>query len=419
MKKTAVVAAAALLLAGLVWVLGFRNKETGPKYRTAKIDKGNVTQTVTATGTISAVTTVSVGSVVSGIVAALHADFNKEVKKGSLLAELDPTPFQARVAQSQAALDKAKVDARNAEISLRRQKALEDQGLAPQADLDQAQANFDSARAAVAQAQANLEQSQTDLKNSRIVAPIDGVVVARQYDVGQSVAASFQAPTLFTIAQDLTKMQVSADVSESDIGQCKVGQPVRFTVDAYPDQTFRGTISQIRLNASVNQNVVTYPVIVEVPNPDLALRPTMTANVVIDVATVQDVLRVPNAALRWRPEEKDGAAASSPEERAARSGGSSGSTGAARQFGQTSGKRAPKPGQTIYTIGASGQGEPKPVEIRTGISDGRFTQIAGGDLKEGDTVVVGLVTAKADASSVPGAARGPGAPGGPGSSRRF
>ena len=419
MKKTAVVAAAALLLAGLVWVLGFRNKETGPKYRTAKIDKGNVTHTVTATGTISAVTTVSVGSVVSGIVAALHADFNKQVKKGSLLAELDPTPFQARVAQSQAALDKAKVDARNAEISLRRQKALEDQGLAPQADLDQAQANFDSARAAVAQAQANLEQSQTDLKNSRIVAPIDGVVVARQYDVGQSVAASFQAPTLFTIAQDLTKMQVSADVSESDIGQCKVGQPVRFTVDAYPDQTFRGTISQIRLNASVNQNVVTYPVIVEVPNPDLALRPTMTANVVIDVATVQDVLRVPNAALRWRPEEKEGAAApSSPEERAARSGGSRGSAGAARQFGQTSGKRAPKPGQTIYTIGATGQGEPKPVEIRTGISDGRFTQIASGDLKEGDTVVIGLVTAKADASSVPGAAR-PGAPGGPGSSRRF
>jgi HlyD family secretion protein len=417
MKKTAIVAAGALLLAGLVWVVGFRNKETGPKYRTARVDKGDVTQTVTATGTISAVTTVSVGSVVSGIVAALHADFNKEVKKGSLLAELDPTPFQARVAQSQAALDKAKVDARNAEISLRRQKSLEEQGLAPQADLDQAQANFDSARAAVAQAQANLEQSQTDLKNSRIVAPIDGVVVARQYDVGQSVAASFQAPTLFTIAQDLTKMQVSADVSESDIGQCKVGQPVRFTVDAYPDQTFRGTISQIRLNASVNQNVVTYPVIVEVPNPDLALRPSMTANVVIDVATARKVLRVPNAAMRWRPEEKEGgAAASSPEERAARMGSDRGSAGAQRQFSQTAGKRSPKAGQTIYTIGTPQAGEPKPVEIRTGISDGRFTQVVGGSLEEGETVVIGLVTAKADASNVPGAARGPG---GPGSGRRF
>jgi HlyD family secretion protein len=419
MKKTAIVAAAALLLAGLVWVVGFRNKETGPKYRTAKVDRGDVTQTVTATGTISAVTTVSVGSVVSGIVAALHADFNKEVKKGSLLAELDPTPFQARVAQSQAGLEKAKVDARNSEIALRRQKALGEQGLAPQADLDQAQANFDSARAAVAQAQATLEQSLTDLKNSRIVAPIDGVVVARQYEVGQSVAASFQAPTLFTIAQDLTKMQVSADVSESDIGLCKVGQPVRFTVDAYPDQTFRGTISQIRLNASVNQNVVTYPVIVEVPNPDLALRPSMTASVVIDVATARKILRVPNAALRWRPEEKEGAAASSAEERAARSGSDRGFPGAMRQFGQTAGKRAPKPGQTIYTIGASGQGEPKAAEIRTGISDGRFTQVAGGDLKEGDTIVIGLVTAKADASSIPGGARGPGVPGGPGSGRRF
>jgi HlyD family secretion protein len=421
MKKTAIVALGALLVAGLVWVLGFRNKDIGPKYRTAKVDLGNVTQTVTATGTISAVTTVQVGSVVSGIVSALHADFNKEVKKGSLLAELDPTPFQARVAQSQASLDKANVDTRNAEISLRRQKALQDQGLAPQADLDQAQANFDSARAAVAQAQASLEQSQTDLKNSRIVAPIDGVVVARQYDVGQSVAASFQAPTLFTIAQDLTKMQVSADVSESDIGLCKVGQPVRFTVDAYPEQTFRGTISQIRLNASVNQNVVTYPVIVEVPNPDLALRPTMTANVIIDVATARKSLRVPNAALRWRPEEKEGtaAAALSTEERAARGGAARGSAGASRQLGETSGKRKPKPGQTIYTLSAAGLGDPKAVEIRTGISDGRFTQVVGGELKEGDTVVIGLVTTKADASTVPGAARGPGAPGGAGGGRRF
>ena len=158
--------------------------------------------------------------------------------------------------------------------------------MAPQADLDQAQANYDSAVATVAQAQANLQQTQTDLRNSKIVAPIDGVVVDRQYDVGQSVAASFTAPTIFTIAQDLTKMQVSADVSESDIGMCKVGQPVRFTVDAYPDQVFRGTISQIRLNATVNQNVVTYPVIINVSNPDLALRPNMTANVSIDVAVV-------------------------------------------------------------------------------------------------------------------------------------
>ncbi len=259
MKKTAIVTLGVLLLGGLVWVVGFRGKDAGPKYRTAKVDKGSVTQTVTATGTLSAVITVKVGSAVSGNVAALHADFNKVVKKGDLLAELDPAPFQAKVEQGQAALQKAEVDARNADISLRRQAALKEQGLAPQADFDQAQANADSAKAAVAQAKATLEQATTDLRNSKIVAPIDGVVVDREYDVGQSVAASFQAPTIFTIAQDLTKMQVSADVSESDIGMCKVGQPVRFTVDAYPDQIFRGTISQIRLNATVNQNVVTYP----------------------------------------------------------------------------------------------------------------------------------------------------------------
>ena len=419
MKKAAVVAGAVLALAALVWVVGFRGKESAPKYRTAKVDVGSVTQTVTATGTLSAVTTVKVGSVVSGNVAVLHADFNKQVKKGDLLAELDPVPFQEKVDQMKAAREKAQVDVRNNEIGLRRQKALHDEGLAPEADLDQAQANRDSSVAALGQAEANLRQAETDLRNSKIVAPIDGVVVDRQYDVGQSVAASFQAPTIFTIAQDLTKMQVSADVSESDIGMCKVGEPVRFTVDAYPDQVFRGSISQIRLNATVNQNVVTYPVIIEVSNPDLALRPNMTANVTIDVATARDVLRVPNAALRFRPEEKEASAPpptpASPEERAAKSVGEKGATGAMRQFGRTAGSgKRPKPGQTVYTVGATGAGEPEPVEIQAGITDGRYTQVKGGNLKAGDTVVVGLVTAKADASTLPGGARGA-----PGGARRF
>jgi len=414
MKKTAFVAVALLVLGGLVWVVGFRGKEAAPRYRTARVDVGNITQTVTATGTLSAVTTVKVGSVVSGNVAALHADFNKQVKKGELLAELDPAPFQAKVEQTQAALQKAEVDQRNAEIGLKRQTALKAEGLAPEADYDQAKANFDGAKATVAQSRATLEQAQTDLRNSRITAPIDGVVVDREYDVGQSVAASFQAPTIFTIAQDLTKMQVSADVSESDIGMCKVGQSVRFTVDAYPDQTFRGKISQIRLNATVNQNVVTYPVIIEVPNPDQALRPNMTANVIIDVAVVRDVLRVPNSALRWRPEE--GAAASTAEDRAARSASGERGPGAAmKQFDRTSGaKKARKPGQTVYEIASSGQGTPKPIEIRTGITDGRFTQVTGGDLAKDTTIVVGLVTTKAEASkTAPG--MGPGG----GGARRF
>jgi HlyD family secretion protein len=416
MKKTAIVTLGVLLLGGLVWVVGFRGREAGPKYRSAKVDRGSVTQTVTATGTISAVTTVKVGSVVSGNVAALHADFNKVVKKGDLLAELDPAPFVAKVQQSQAGLEKAEVDSRNADISLRRQQALKDQGLAPQADFDQAQANADSAKAGVALAKATLEQADTDLRNSKITAPIDGVVVDREYDVGQSVAASFQAPTIFTIAQDLTKMQVSADVSESDIGMCKVGQPVRFNVDAYPDQIFRGTIAQIRLNATVNQNVVTYPVIIDVPNPDQALRPNMTANVIIDVAVAQNVLRIPNAALRFRPEELASAspASASPEERAARSNsGGKGAGAAMKQFDQTAGggaKRARKPGQTVYEIAANGLGDLKPIDIKTGITDGRYTQVTGGDLTEGASVVIGLATAKADASkSAPGMAAPAGA----------
>jgi HlyD family secretion protein len=413
MKKRIVVFLILAAAAGGAFLFVDGRKKAEPKYRLAVVDRGNVTQTVTATGTLSAVITVKVGSVVSGIVAALHADFNKQVKKGDLLAELDPTPFQARIDQTRAALEKTRVDVRNTEIGLRRQKALETQGLAPQADLDLAQANYDSAVASVAQAQATLEQAQTDLKNSRIVAPIDGVVVDRQYDVGQSVAASFQAPTIFTIAQDLTKMQVSADVSESDIGMCKVGQAVHFTVDAYPDQSFRGTISQIRLNATVNQNVVTYPVIIEVPNPELALRPNMTANVTIDVAVVNDVVRVPNSALRWRPEEKASAAASSPEERAAQGKGEKGPAAAMKQFDQTAGGKARKAGQTIYTIAAGGAGEPKPVEIKGGVTDNRYTQVVSGELKAGETVIVGLATAKADTSKAPGASSG-----GPGG-RRF
>ncbi len=426
MKK---ILALVLLVAAGIGVAAFLKSRRAPepKYRTVAVDRGNVTQTVAATGTLSAVITVKVGSVVSGNVAVLHADFNKQVKKGELLAELDPVPFQERVDQAKAALDKADVDVRNNAIALRRQKALWEQQLAAQADLDQAQANYDSAVAAVGQAKASLAQAQTDLNNSKIIAPIDGVVVDRQYDVGQPVAASFQAPTIFTIAQDLTKMQVSADVSESDIGMCKVGQPVRFTVDAYPDQTFRGTIGQIRLNATVNQNVVTYPVIIWVDNPDLALRPNMTANIIIDVATVKDVLRVPNGALRFRPEEKESASAaarrtptaaaartpgagSSPEERAARMGGG-GPAGAMQQFDKTAGAggRTRKAGQTVYELGANG--EPKPMEVRTGITDGRYTEVVSGDVKVGDTVIVGLVTAKADSS----AARPPGGPGG----RRF
>ena len=257
--------------------------------------------TVSATGTVSAVTTVQVGSQVSGIVSKLYADFNSQVKKGQLLAELDPTPFLQQVEQQKANVTKSQVDVANTQVTYGRQKRLADVGLIAQSDFDAAKAAYDGARASLALAQASLHQAETNLGYTKIYSPIDGQVVARQYDVGQTVAASFSAPTLFTIAQDLTKMQVQADVDQSDIGQIKVGEVARFNVDAYPDQEFRGQISQVRLNATVTQNVITYPVIIEVPNPDGKLRPSMTANVTVEVATVHDVLRVPNAALRFKP----------------------------------------------------------------------------------------------------------------------
>ncbi len=299
------------------------------QYKTEKVDRGGITMTVTATGTLSAVTTVQVGSQVSGVIARLYADFNSHVKKGQLLAELDPTSFQAQVDQQRANVTKSQVEAANAKITYERQSRLLKAGLAAEADVDAAKTAYEGAAAQVRLGQAQLHQAETNLNYTHIISPIDGVVIDREYDVGQTVAASFQAPLLFQIAQDLTKMQVQADVDQSDIGRVQVGQPARFTVDSYPDQEFRGRISQIRLNATVSQNVVTYPVIVEVGNPDEKLRPKTTANVTIDVATVRDVLRVPNAALRFRPDTVDANAAQGGR------GGAAGATGAAGAAGAT------------------------------------------------------------------------------------
>ncbi len=390
------------------------------KYRTEVVGKGDVTMVVTATGTISAVTTVQVGSQVSGIIAKLFVDFNSPVKKEQLLAELDPTPFQATVEQRKADLVQAQVQQRNNQITCDRQKRLLDENLVAQSDYDTAKANLDASKAQVEQAEAALKQAQTNLTYTRIVSPVDGVVVDRQYDVGQTVAASFQAPTLFTIAQDLTKMQVQADVDQSDIGRVKVGQPARFTVDAYPDETFQGKITQVRLNATVNQNVITYPVIIEVPNPDVKLRPKMTADITIEVAKVRDVLRIPNAALRFRPPQteaegaKDAGASpasgttrtggASPEQRAARTGSARGFAGAAAQFaGALPAGKSQKGMQTVYLV--VGSNELKSVKVRTGITDGKYTEIAEGEVKPGDAVAVGIVTAKAETGNVPGMGR--------------
>ena len=413
-----ILALAGMAAAGAAVVRRHNSKDESG-LRTEVVGRGEVSATVTATGTISAVTTVQVGSQVSGIVSSLSVDYNSPVKKGQLLATLDPTPLQAQVEQRRADLARAEVEQRNTEIAFNRQDRLLQGGLTAPSDYDTAKAAYDAAKAGVAQAQATLHQAQTNLSYTKIYSPIDGVVVARQYDIGQTVAASFQAPTLFTIAEDLTKMQVSADVDQSDIGRVATGQTARFTVDAYADETFSGTISQIRLNATQNQNVVTYPVIIDVPNPDKRLKPLMTADVTIEVARIADVLRVPNSALRFRPVETgrggtgaaprggggtgaDAARGSGPESaRGGIPGGIAGVLGSAR--------KAEGRSDNVYVV--DDEGNTREVAVKTGITDGRYTAIVGGDLKVGDKVAVGLETAKSTATgNFPG--MGPG--GGPG-----
>jgi HlyD family secretion protein len=454
-QRRLLVIAIVVVVGVLVGLFFFRRgkEKGGDKYRTEAISTGSITATINATGTLSAVTTVQVGSQVSGIIARLYADFNSQVKQGQLLAELDPTPFQQTVEQRRADVTKSQVEVASSKVTYNRQKRLADAGLIAQSDLDAAKAAYDGALAGLAQSQAALKQAQTNLGYTKIYSPIDGQVVARQYDIGQTVAASFSAPTLFTIAKDLTKMQVQADVDQSDIGQIKAGEPAHFTVDAYPDQTFRGQISQVRLNATVSQNVITYPVIIEVPNPDLKLRPSMTANVTIDVARVQDVLRVPNAALRFRPETtaeggqqqaggssrsggarpgSDQPSGGGPSQQRAAGGegrtGMGGPGGGGSGNGQRSGNwqrggGRRQQGQTVYVLNPNAEdkkNELRAVQIRTGITDGRYTQVLAvisGTLNPGDPVVTGTATVKVEQQ--PGAANRPGGTGGPRGFGRF
>jgi HlyD family secretion protein len=450
MSKTGWVAGATVVVLGIggAYYLA-RAKSDVPKYRATPVDSGTVVATVTATGTLSAVTTVAVGSQVSGIISKLYVDFNSHVKKGQLLAELDPTPFQEALDQQRANLLKARSDERLAGVNLGRQKRLRDLQLIAASDYDTAVAQHDDAAAVVKQTEAALKQAETNLSYTSIKAPIDGVVVDREYNVGQTVAASFQAPLIFSIAQDLTKMQVLTNIDEADVGGIKLGQAATFTVDAYPDQTFRGAVAQIRLSTQTVQNVVTYPVMLDVPNLDGKLMPGMTANVVIPVDVRRNTLRVPNAALRFKPDDADvlhspgdntakgapatgGTAAAGPAgtgEAAAAggttgagaggpgAGGRGGGTGAASAGG--AGGQGGRPGagpggrrtsganrNAVIYVAVSGSNKLRPVRVVTSITDGAFTAVRSKDLKAGDPVVIGLQTARA---AGPGAqaSRGP------------
>jgi HlyD family secretion protein len=402
-----VIMAIVLVLGGSMAFWKMRGKaKPKEEFRALALERGDITMSVTATGTVSAVTTVQVGSQVSGVISRLYADFNSPVKKGQLLAELDTTPFQAQAEQRSADLRRAQVERANAAQNYNRQKRLVESGLISAAELDNAKAALDSASALVDQSAASLRQAQTNLHYAKISSPIDGVVVERKYDIGQTVAASFQAPTLFTIAQDLTKMQVQADIDQADIGRLRVGQDASFTVDAYPEQTFEGHIKEIRLNATTNQNVVTYPVIIEVENRDNRLRPNMTADVTIAVAEAKDVLRLPNAALRFKPDAEGGDAQ--------RTGSATSSAAGGQQMRRNGGggnwKQRRGAGQTVYILGPDGK--PQPRHVMTGITDGRFTEVSGGELKDGDKVIVGKATAKVEDNGRPPGMGGPGMGGG-------
>jgi len=289
-----------------------------PTFTTEIISRGDIEVYCTATGTVNPLTTVLVGTQVSGRIKTILVDYNSRVVSGQLIAEIDPAPFEAQLEQAranllsaQAALAKAQASLKDAARDWERKKALYREGVVGKSELDKEETNLAVARsqvgvaeAQVVQAQAAFTLAETNLHYTKIVAPVDGIVISRNVDVGQTVAATFQTPTLFTIAQDLSKMQINTSVDEADIGNISVGQQARFTVDAYPDITFTGTVTQIRNAPVVVQNVVTYDVIIGVDNKDMKLKPGMTANVSILVASLHGVVRVPNAALRFRPREE-------------------------------------------------------------------------------------------------------------------
>jgi HlyD family secretion protein len=341
-------------------------KPLDQRYQLEEVAIGDVTQTVTANGTLNPVVLVNVGTQVSGTVRKLFADFNQKVQVGQVLLELDPTIFKAAVGSSEGALADARAGLKLAQANEQRMRELFSQEYVSRQDLDQAVQARETALAKVQQTQGQLQKDRANLNYSVIRSPVSGVVVSRQIDVGQTVAASFQTPTLFQIAQDLTRMQIDSNVAEADIGKIKLDQNVRFTVDAFPERSFQGRVRQIRLNPIVQQNVVTYNVVVEVSNPDLVLMPGMTAYINVQITEKKNVLLVPNAALRFKPSDAD-------------------KSGRRPQGAQRPGREGARGGGTVYVA----RGEAlAAVRIQTGISDSRFTEVAGGELKAGDRVAV-------------------------------
>jgi HlyD family secretion protein len=360
------------------------------KYRAAVVDSGNITQTVTASGTINPVALVNVGSQVSGTVVELNADFNDRVKAGQVLLKLDPTIFNAQIRQSEASLASAQASLRLALANFERNERLVKQNYISSLQLDQSRRELDVARANIKLSEAQLERTRADLNNSVIRAPIDGVIIKRTIDLGQTVAASFSTPNLFQIAKDLTKMQIDTNVSEADVGALKTGQPARFVVDAYPDREFDATMRQFRLAATVVQNVVTYNVVLDVENKEELLKPGMTAQVRLVVGNRQNVVRIPTAALRFRMSDEE-------QEKELKKQKAKGSAVASASAKEVLPPPAPEDDlafrskeestRSFKVFKVDEKNQLKPVDIKIGLSNFRYTEVLSGDLKKGERVV--------------------------------
>ncbi len=385
MKRTVIILFIILIVGtGAFW--GFRTyqaKKQSPRYKTEVVTRGPIISQVIATGTVNPVTLVQVGSQVSGTITKLYADFNSVVRQGQVIAQIDPALFQAKVDQSEADLKNARASLEKEKTSLadnlrtfKRYQALLKDNLVSQNDLDQAQLKYDLslAQVKVAEAQietaiANLSSAKTNVDYTTIRSPVNGTVVARNVDVGQTVAASLQAPTLFTIAQDLTNMQVDTNVDEADIGRLKVNQASTFTVDSYPGETFKAKVSQVRNAPTTVQNVVTYDVVLGVRNPELKLKPGMTANVSVIIEEKDGIIKIPNAALRFKmpvPPSKS------------------------KNIEEL--KKKWKGWSMLWTL--ESENKPRPTFIKSGINDGQYTEMTQGRLKEGDLIITDLLTDK-------------------------
>jgi HlyD family secretion protein len=374
-KSLVTVALLAALGGGAWWWFQSSEAPAADRWRLEAVDKGDVIQVVSANGNLNPVTSVIVGTQVSGTIMRLHADYNSIVKEGQLLAELDPSLFDAAVGQSAANVASAQAGLRLAESKEARTRSLVGKGFIAVSELDTAVKELDAARAQLDLARAQLSRDQTNRRYSVIRSPISGVVVARNVEIGQTVAASFNTPTLFTIAKDLAQMQIETSIAEADVGGIKEGLPARFRVDAYPGQFFKGQVMQVRLNPTIQSNVVSYTVIVSADNSQGLLKPGMTAFVQITANRREGVLRVPNAALRFRP----------PADPAqADKGGGNRPAGAGGPGGPPAGARRGDGSQRVHKLV---EGKLVPVTVKTGISDATYTEVVGGELAEGDKLV--------------------------------